>query len=108
MKQFTTNEYIDPIIAEVKAFYTPIKDPVVLKALNCNVLLQKNRTRDCKAIRSNDYFFIYTPSVKELYAEVKDFAEYASTEPGELDKWEMQEMDRIQKTIRDRLIEIYA
>ena len=108
MKDFTTKEYIDPIIAQVKAFYTPIKDPVILKALNCTVLLKNNHTRDYKAVRKQDYFFLYNPAIKDLYAEVKDYANYASTEPGELDTWEIQEKDRIQETIRDRIIEIYA
>lgn len=108
MKDFTTADYINPIIGYFKAFYTPVKDKKILEALNCTVLLKKNRVNEYKAIRAKQPLYTYNPAVKELYAEIADYAEYASTEPGELDEWMYNEEERVQETIRDRLIEIYA
>lgn len=108
MKDFTTADYINPIIGYFKAFYTPVKDRRTLEALNCTVLLKKNRVNEYKAIRANEPLYTFNNPVKELYAEVADYAEYASTEPGELDEWRYNEEERIQAAIRDRLIEIYA
>lgn len=108
MKDFTTNEYIDPVITYFKALYTPIKDAKVLECLNCTVLLKYNHANNYKAIRKGEAFYTLCQPVKDLYQEVRDYAEYASTEPEELDEWRYREEQRIQHTIRDRLIEIYA
>ena len=108
MKDFTTTDYIEPIIGYFKAFYTPVRDKKTLEALNCTVLLKRARVNEYKAIRANEAFYAYNSPVKELYAEVEDYAEYASTEPGELDQWRYNEEKRIQTAIRDRLIEVFA
>lgn len=108
MKDFTTPDHINPIIGYFKAFYTPVKDKRTLEALNCTVLLKRAKLNEYKAIRANDAFYAYNIAVKELYSEVEDYADYASTEPGELDQWRYNEESRIQTAIRDRLIEVYG
>ena len=108
MKSFTTPEYIEPIITHFKAFYTPIKDKAILTALNCDVLLKNNHSGDYKAIRNRDCFYVYCTPVKDVYNAIQDFANYASTYEGELDQWMYDEQERLQNTIKNRLIELYA
>ena len=107
MKDFTKYEYIEPIINIYRALYTPIKDKSVLNALHCDVLLQSNHSRNAIAVRHDDCFYGST-GTKDLFAEVAEYAESASTYDGELSDWEWQEKDRIQLAIRDRLIEVFA
>lgn len=108
MKSFTTAEYIDPIITYFMALYTPIKDKKVLEALHCNVLLQSNHSNNAYAIRRDNPFYCSNHITRELYKELSDYAESASTYDGELDGWRYAEQDRIQHTIRDRLIDVFS
>ena len=107
MKDFTKQEYIEPIISIYRALYTPIKDKSVLNALHCDVLLQSHYSKNAIAVRHDDCFYGST-GIKDLYAEVTEYAKSASTYDGELSDWEWQEKDRIQLAIRDRLIEAFA
>ena len=107
MKDFTSQAFINPIIDEIKIEYTANKNKRTLHALNCDVLLE-GKKRNCHAVRANQPFHIFTAKVKELYKQVADYSEYASTYSGELDVWRYNEQERIQHAIRDRLIEIYA
>lgn len=110
MKEFTTPEYITPIIGEINAFYTPIIDKTVNAALNCNMLLQSNHTKNALVIRAGQPFYYYagSPTTKELYRELKSYAEAAETYPGELDRWMWDEKTRIQNAIRDAILAKYA
>lgn len=111
MKDFTTKEYIKPIIDEIKRKYTPAKaSKAALDCLHCIAILKRNGTRECIALRPGEPFFIWQhiETVKELYSTLQSWTEAAETEPGELDAWMYREEDRIQAAIRDALIyEIY-
>lgn len=109
MKDFTTPEYINPILAEIRALYTPIIDKAVNAALNCDMLLQSNHTRNAYTIRAGESFYYYSTSAatKALYKELSEYAKAAETEPGELDTWTYYEEKRIQNAIRDAIIKEY-
>ena len=108
MKDFTTPEYITPIIAEISALYTPVINPAVNKALNCNMLLQHNHSRNALVIRENETFYYSRGAARELLQEVKSYAETAETYPGELDRWTWDEETRIMSAVRDAIINKYA
>ena len=91
MKDFTTEEYIKPVLGWFRAMYYPITDEVVLKALHCDLLLQRNNSRNAIAVRKDEVFYTSCPPANEVYDEIKRFAEVASTEDGELDDWAWQE-----------------
>lgn len=109
MKDFTTPEYIIPIIEEIKTAYTPEYSPAALKALNCIVILNKNRSRDCIALRTPDKggFYYSSPATSKVYKALTNYAAAAETEPGELDRYIFEEHKRIQEAIRAALIQEY-
>jgi len=109
MKDFTTSEFLNPILTEIKAFYTPIIDKTVNAALNCDMLLQSNHTRNAYIIRTGESFYYYStsPATKTLYKELDEYTKAAETEPGELDAWKYAEEKRIQNAIRDAIIKEY-
>lgn len=109
MKDFTTAEYVDPVLDWFREKYNPVTDNVTLVSdtLHCELLLKGKHSNDYKAVRKNDVFFVYCPPVKKVYEEIKEFAEMASTYDGELDDWKWEEQQRFQNAIRDRLLEIY-
>ena len=106
MKDFTTSEYIDPIIAAYKALYDPITDKRVLNALHCDLLLQSHHSRDAQAVRAGEAF--YSHFFKDVNSEIDEYAEYASTYKDELSEWKWNEKQRVHHAIRDRLLEMYA
>ena len=110
MKDFTTPEYITPIIQEIKATYTPEYHQSVLNALRCIVVLNKNGSRDALAIRTpaEGAFYITNRATRKVYAELKAWKEAAETEPGELDRWKYNEEFRIMETVRVALIAEYG
>lgn len=110
MKDFTTPDYINPVMGELRAFYTPVTDNAVLRALNCNLIMQSNHTRNALVVRAGQPFYYYStsPAMKQIYKDIEDYANYASTEDGELDEWQWSEKQRVQAAIRDRLIAKYA
>ena len=109
MKDFTTLEYITPIIEEIKAAYTPEYSPAVLSALDCIVILNKKRSRNSLAIRTPDKggFYYSSPATRKVYKALAEYAASAETEPGELDRWTWKEHTRIQEAIRAALIKEY-
>ena len=106
MKNFTTPEYITPIIEEIKTIYKPAGGPEALRALNCLALLQQRRGRAYMAIRTPEAgaFFYYGKAARKVYAELESWTAAAETEPGELDRWRWAEENRIQEAIREALI----
>lgn len=113
MKSFATPKYITPVLEEIKARYTPEYSPATLAALNCAVLLKRNRTREYIAIRENDRSFYYSDNgrsaaMKALFADLKAWTEAAETYAGELDGWSYQEERRIMEAVRDALIKEYG
>ena len=109
MKDYTTPEFINPILNEIKALYTPIIDKTVNAALNCDLLMQSNHTRNAYIIRAGAPFYYYStsPATKALYKELDEYTKAAETEPGELDTWKYAEEKRIQNAIRDAIIKEY-
>ena len=110
MKTFTTPDYINPIIEEIKTTYTASYSPATLAALDCIALLKKNKSRDALALRTSDRCFYYSegPAIRALYKTVAEWTKAAETYPGELDLWEVREHKRIQEAIRAALIETYT
>ena len=108
MKDFTTPEYIDPVIAYFSALYTPVTDKRVMNALHCDLLMQSNHSRNAYVLRAGEPFYTSVHPVREIYNEIHEYAEYASTEDGELDEWSWNEQTRVNAAIRDRLIAKYA
>lgn len=106
MKDFTTPEYITPIINEISALFTPITDRVITTALHCDLLLQNNHSRNAYAITAGEPF--YYRGTKALLQELKSYAETAATEAGELDAWMYREESRIHEAIRDTLLATYT
>lgn len=109
MKDFTTPEYINPIIEEIKTEYSPEYSPAALKALDCIVILNKKRSRNSLAIRTPDKggFYYSSPATHKVYKALAEYAAAAETEPGELDRWTWKEHTRIQEAIRAALIQEY-
>lgn len=110
MKSFTTPEYINPILEEIRRSYTPQYNKKSLAALDCVVLLQKRKGRDCIALRTPNKgaFYYYSDTVKSLFSEVRSYAEAAETYAGELDTWRFQEQQRIMEAVRAALLEEYT
>lgn len=111
MKDFTTPEYITPIIEEIKARFYPVTDNCVKAALNCDLLMQNRRSRDAFCVRAKQPFYYFSSSngaMQRVYEKIKEYTEYAETEPGELHKWQYNEEKRVQHAIRDALLTLYA
>lgn len=110
MKTFSTPEYITPIINVISALYDAITDPVVCSALHCDLLLQSHHSRNALAVRRDQPFYFGSSCglVKELYNDIKDYSETASTYDGELDSWRYAEEQRVQHAIRDALLAKYV
>lgn len=109
MKDFTKPEYITPIMDEIRELYKPVYTPRTLNALDCIVLLQKRKGRDCFALRTPDKgaFYYYSESMKNLFSEIAQFAEAAETYIGELDGWMYAEERRAMEAVRTALIDEY-
>jgi len=109
MKDFTTPEYITPIIEEIKTEYIPDYSPAALSALDCIVILNKKRSRNSLAIRTPDKggFYYSSPATRKIYKALAEYAAAAETEPGELDRYTWNEHKRIQEAIRAALIQEY-
>ena len=110
MKDFTTPEYIQPIIDEIETHYTARAD--FNKFLNCKVIFTKKGTNTAFCVRENAPFYYSmdgrSAALKKLHAIILDYSNYAATEPGELDAWYYREQERIQDAIRDALILKYS
>lgn len=107
MKDFTTTEYITPVIEEIKEKYFLVNpDQTVKKCLNCVGLLHRKTTNEYIALRTGGPFFIWQhiTTIKNLYNVLKEWTKAAETYSGELDPWRYREEDAIQHAIRDRLI----
>lgn len=76
MKDFTTPEYIAPIIEEIKTEYSPEYSPAALSALDCIVILNKKRSRNSLAIRTPDKggFHYSSPATRKVYKALADYA----------------------------------
>lgn len=107
MKDFTTTEFIKPIIEEFTSVYKNITTDYYKKHLNCDLLFEKGK-HNATAVRRNQAFHYYGKSVIELEKKIRDFAKCAETYEGELDKWEWNEEERVQNAIRDELLKLYA
>lgn len=109
MKRFDTAAYIAPILDEIRSIYKPVYTPEALKALDCIVLLQKRKGRDCYALRTPDKgaFYYYGESMKNLFSEIASYAEAAETTTGELDGWMYAEERRAMEAVRTALIDEY-
>lgn len=109
MKRFDTAAYIAPILDEIRSIYKPVYTPEALNALDCIVLLQKRKGRDCYALRTPDKgaFYYYGESMKNLFSEIAQFAEAAETTAGELDGWMYAEERRAMEAVRAALIDEY-
>ena len=112
MKDFTTPEYITPVINEIEKNYYPIINNAINNSLNCVCILQNKTGRAAYAIRPGKTFYYShngkSAALKALYTAIDAWTEAAETEPEELFLWNIREKDRIQDAIRDALIKKYA
>lgn len=107
MKDFTTAEYVNPVLGWYRAMYHPITDKTVLDALHCDVLLQRNHGRFVKAVRKDGAFFTSCVSALKVYEEIDNYAKAVSTYEDELSKWAWNEKMRFNYEVRDALIKEY-
>ena len=109
MRDFTTPDYIRPVICEIFTDYEPENThPATLKALDCIAILKQKNGRGCIAIRTPDkgaFNYYCHPAINNLLKAVSDFAETVETHPGQLHEWEYQEERRIMEAIRKGIIE---
>ena len=109
MKSFTTPEYIKPVIEAINANYQLITDPQIklyfdMVANKCSFVIGWNTENRFKGVYRNiplDYF----PEFKKAYQEIDQFAEAASTYPGELDRWSDNEKLRFNEAVKVALID---
>ncbi len=107
MKDFTTPEYITPVIEEIKEKYFLVDpDQTVKKCLNCVGLLHRKATNEYIALRTGGPFFIWQhiTTIKKLYKDLETWTKAAEAYTGELDTWRDREEDAIQHAIRNQLI----
>lgn len=109
MKDFTTPEYIAPIMDEIRTLYKPITDRATCTCLDCIVLLQKRTSRDALAVRepSKGAFYYSGPAARDLFRKLDEWTQAAETEPAELDRWKWYEQKNIMEAIRTALIDEY-
>ena len=109
MKDFTTPEYIKPVISEIFNDYkVESTHPATLKALDCIAVLQQKKGRGCIAIRTPEkggFNYYGHPAINHLLKEIDLFSEMVETYPGQLDNWTYQEERRIMEAIRHGIIE---
>lgn len=109
MKSFTTPEYIKPVIEAISTNYILITDPQTKVYFNtnankCSFVIGWNTENRFKGVYKNiplDYF----PEFKKAYQEIDQFAEAASTYPGELDRWSDYEKLRFNEAVKIALID---
>ncbi len=107
MKDFTTAEYVNPVLGWYRAMYHPITDKVVLDALQCDLVLQHNHTRDAKAVRKNGSFAIPHYITDDVYEEIDNYAKAVSTYEDELSDWAWREKIHFSHAVRDGLLKEY-
>lgn len=111
MKAFNTPEYIKPVIQAIKETYKIITDKHIKVYFDtienkCSLVIawtDENKFRGIYKGLPLDYL----PEFKKVYAKIDNFAEAASTYPGELDEWSDREKLRFNETVKQSLIELY-
>ena len=111
MKSFTTPEYIKPVIEAIKSAYTIITDPQTkiyfdTIANKCSLIIAWTTENKFKGIYKG-LPLDYMPEFKKAYAAIDQYAECASTYPGELDEWSDREKLRFNEAVKQSLIELY-
>ncbi len=107
MKDFTTAEYVNPVLEWYRAMYHPITDKTVLDALHCDLLLQRNHGRNARAVRKDGAFFTCCVSALEVYKEIAKYAKAVSIYEDELSDWAWNEKMRFNYAVRDGLLKEY-
>ena len=113
MKDFTTDNYINPIIQEIKALYTIVKDnnlKVYFDKINdnCKLLLCFQNLYSPVYVNSDMPILPKTPqTLKALYREIDNYSSYAATYTGELDQWNDHEKDLVLEAIKQKLLSLY-
>lgn len=111
MKDFTTAEYVNPVLEWYRTKYHPITDKTVLDALHCDLVLQRNDNRYTVTVRRGDLFYTYDYPFQQVEREIdkyaEQYAELLSTEYGDLEDWVVSEKLRFAFAIRDALIKEY-
>lgn len=110
MKDFTTADYIRPIIDEISGKYFIDRPTKEVKAIfKCDLELSPidgsndryfiNKDRD--TLLPDIYQFLY------VFQEITQFTKAVETYPGELDQWEDHEKDRVIKATYNELLRQY-
>ena len=111
MKDFTTADYIKPIVDEISRKYYIDRPTKEVKAIfNCDLVLtpaaENTRNRflinpDRDTLLPDIYQFLH------VFQEIKLFSKLVETYPGELDQWQDREKDRVIKGTYNELLRQY-
>ncbi len=99
MKLF--NDEIRSIAQEIRKNYNLEENMV---PLGFRILCRKDH-KNCLTLTEN--FFYMSKTVKSLYAKIDSYCEMIETYPGELDRYNSNFKDSIQKQICNNLITLY-
>lgn len=108
MKDFTTSEYLNPVMAFIDALYTPVFDECAKYVLNADVLLKSNHSRNVIRIAAGEPLNFPVIHSLDVFRDIEEYAGYAATYDGELDRWLYNEQNRVMDAVRDRIIEKYG
>ena len=108
MKDFTTSDYITPILTEIKKDFYLTTDEATRNYFNCSLLLTHATTRSAYLVSPEKSLYIPgLKSFRKLCINIQDYTTAAETTPGELDAWMGNELNRVFLAVRDALIKEY-
>ena len=105
MIDFSSIEYIAPVIEEIKGKYYIENDSTIKKYFNCDLLLHHANSNNCIIVRHTDDFYISgIHALNKLLMQLTDYVIKVQTYTGELDDYEKNQEKKIYNAIRDKLI----
>lgn len=108
MKDFTTTQYISPILEEIKSTYTAATDDITTHYFKCSLVLKHPITRECYPVKAeNDFYIPNLRSYKDIVKKINAYTAAAETYPEELNTWNYREKTRVFYAVRDALIKEY-
>ena len=110
MKDFTQIKYIEPVLNEISEKYVISHNTPTTQYFNCDLTLETPYEIGTIYIvsRNKDFYIPCIESLDALIDEILDYTLCAETYPGELDKWQSDEVKRVYKAVRNALIENYG
>jgi len=110
MKDFTQIKYIEPVLNEISEKYVISHNTPTTQYFNCDLTLETPYEIGTIYIvsRNKDFYIPCIESLDALIDEILDYTLCAETYPGELEKWQSDEVKRVYKAVRNALIENYG